>query len=86
MVEGENAGCTALDKMYHIKCFVCTTCGKYDASKQLTYQSFSQYTDNEVEGQVQSVGLNTQKYIDVQDYFVTLPCLSSGPLSAFTKF
>ena len=27
-VSGEGNGCTAMDQLFHIKCFVCTHCGK----------------------------------------------------------
>lgn len=28
-VSGEGNGCTAMDKLFHIKCFVCDKCGEY---------------------------------------------------------
>ena len=28
-VSGEGTGCTAMDKLFHIKCFLCDNCGEY---------------------------------------------------------
>ena len=28
-VSGEGTGCTAMDKLFHIKCFLCVKCGEY---------------------------------------------------------
>ena len=37
-IMGENAGCTALEQLYHVECFRCGTCSeyaRYDPVKQV---------------------------------------------------